>query len=169
MTKRYRGSCSDAMWINYSGDGSKMAIRDSDMAVRVFKTEKSIEAVPGEFAVAGDSILQPILSFDGSELISCNSSSGVAKLWIVEGKREIATFDCRLFHAGQDVCFSPNDIRAALGSVDGYVYIYSTVTGEEIKRHQCCKYPIQSVSYSPDGGRIVTSLGDGTVKVWKIL
>jgi WD40 repeat protein len=68
------------------------------------------------------------------------------------------------------VAFSPDGSKIA-GAHDfsnPFIYIYDAITGRQLHRLSGHGHPVNNVEFSPDGQRLVSSSGDGTVRTWDI-
>lgn len=72
-------------------------------------------------------------------------------------------------HCAYSCNFSPDNLKIAYGSSDGYVIILDSITGECVKilvGHD--NNYVFSCGYSPDGTRIVSSSADYSIKIWNV-
>ncbi len=69
-------------------------------------------------------------------------------------------------YAGNDLAFSPDGRRVAIGSADGKIHVLDADTGAAVgpplSGHTG---PVNIVTYSADGTRIISG-GDNTIHVW---
>src|SRR5262249_1161924 len=115
------------------------------------------------------------LSPDGKRAI-CGLADGVALIWNTEAK---ADFDELKGHAEMvtSVAFSPDGLRAVTGATDRSARVWDlrldagrsgprliSVGSPMILRGH--DGPVRTVTFSPDGSRIVTASDDGTARIW---
>ena len=89
---------------------------------------------------------------------------GVVKLWDVETKQNVATFEenWQDFHS---VSFSPDGTLLAFGSNDT-VKLWSVETKQIVATLEGHGRNINSVAFSPDGTLLASGSDGGTVKLW---
>jgi WD40 repeat protein len=68
--------------------------------------------------------------------------------------------------AGTLFAFSPDGLRVA-GAEGSAVVLYDARTGDLVARGTGHQGTINSVAFSPDGGRFLTTSGDRTVRLWE--
>jgi WD40 repeat protein len=66
------------------------------------------------------------------------------------------------------VAFSPNGRLMASGDFDGEIRIWETVSWKEVTWLKAHKQPIDRISFSTDGNRMLT-IGGGKVKAWDLV
>ena len=64
------------------------------------------------------------------------------------------------------VAFSPDGMRLASASYDGFVRLWDAATGTEIRQFVGHTDGVTSVAFSPDGMRLASASYDGTVRLW---
>jgi WD40 repeat protein/transcriptional regulator with XRE-family HTH domain/energy-coupling factor transporter ATP-binding protein EcfA2 len=147
-----------------SPDGKYLATAGEDHITRIW------DAITGEqlFALKGhsDEVYHIEFSPDGSRLVTV-SSDGLAIIWDANTGEKLLTISegSALYWA----VFSPDGSRIALANHnydDAWVSIWDAVTGERLLTLPHPNTEVNSVSYSPDGGRIVTTSNDQTVRIW---
>jgi WD40 repeat protein/serine/threonine protein kinase len=104
---------------------------------------------------------------DGKHLASAGSN-GTLRIWAVVGNQLQGTQSVTS-SAGAvlSVCFSPDGRYLAYGGSDATVRVWHVLTGIERIIFRGHTAAIESVRFSPDGRRVVSSCPEeGTVKVW---
>ena len=123
---------------------------DTGEPVRIFEVERA-------------PIYTALFSPDGRLL----AATGPAKVivWEVETGKELFSLARQNPYA---VAFSPDSLQVATAAPDHSLTIRDARTGGEIAIFRGHTKRVTSISFSPDGDRLVSSCQVGTVKVWKI-
>jgi WD40 repeat protein len=99
---------------------------------------------------------------------------GEVKVWDLATGKEVFLFK-GLSGCAFDVAFSPDGKRLAAGAglfenrdnkVPGEVRVWDMLSGEEVLALPHPGGCVFGVAYSPDGRRLATCCGDGTVRIW---
>ena len=64
-----------------------------------------------------------------------------------------------------EIQYSPDGTRLAVASTIG-IWLYDTVTHQEVALLTGHKFRVESIAFSPDGGTIASGSGDTTVRLW---
>jgi WD40 repeat protein len=102
---------------------------------------------------------------DGRQLLTAASDSKV-KLWSLDGP--LPTEQFTLDHAAPVFCaaYNASGTRAASGDDDGWLKIWDTATGKELRSFRAHAERVGGVAFSPDGEKIATV---GTAcKIWRV-
>ena len=162
--------------VAFSPDGTRLATAHMDSTVNLWDAVKGDETLTLEGHT--NRVMSVAFSPDGKQLASASWDSTV-KVWDAATGKETLTLKG---HAGwvQDVAFSPDGKRLASASWDNTVKVWETITGRQTltfrgHRTESKVDParvgagtniVHSVAFSPDGTRIASAGGDGTVKMW---
>ena len=84
---------------------------------------------------------------------------GKTRIWNVKTGKEIFTVG-----GGHAVTYSPDGKQVVTGDIDGTIQLWDASTGKETRKFPKYENSINSVAFSPDGKRIVASIGN-TVNV----
>ena len=153
----------------FSPDGKLLATAAGDGVARIWDSTSGDEL----FALSGHhaDIFHVEFSPDGSLLVTV-SPDGTAKIWDLASGTELLTLD-----QGEDavpywVAFSPDGSRIAVANtadiedLGGWASIWDVATGEMILSLPRQSAFVNSVAFSPDGRRLVTTGDDQTARVW---
>ncbi|MCO5192392.1 MAG: protein kinase [Anaerolineae bacterium] len=160
--------------IEYSPDGRKIVTSSPDRTAIIWNAtsgeplltlEGHGERISG-FTWQG--IVGVDYSSDGRKLATAGRD-GTARIWDGETGTELL----KLEHASAlfDVKFSPDDrlLATASDEPDATLVLWDAVTGEKLfTLPQVHGDRIWMVDFNPDGTRMATSGGDGTIKIWQV-
>jgi len=109
-----------------------------------------------------------VLAFSADSRLALSSAEDkTVRLWEVNGKDPIAIFDRDMI--AQAGAFSPNGQRtAACGRQSNVIVLWETATAKLLRKSALSKAaaPIQTLCFSPDGGRLLTGHDDGSLRLW---
>jgi WD40 repeat protein/ABC-type branched-subunit amino acid transport system substrate-binding protein len=159
--------------VTFSSDGTRVAVT-SDTGAYVWWTSTGASAVN----MVGHplQVLDAAFSPDGTRLATA-SVDQTARLWDTQTGRELLTLAGHAAPVGQ-IAFSPDGQRLATASWDGTAKIWNLGPAHELLTlptpGALASFPVRlgdapllgQIATSPDGGRIVAGLFDGTARVW---
>ena len=151
----------------FSPDGKLLATAGKDRTAHIWDatTGQKVLDLIGHTA----DVFHIEFSPDGSRLATI-SPDGTAKVWDALTGKELLSLN-----QGDDVepywvAFRPDGSRIAVantrGSNQGWVSIWNVVTGELILTLPDQNAFVDSVAFSPDGSRILTTSDDQTIRIW---
>jgi WD40 repeat protein len=132
-----------------SVNGSRIAAVDDD------GTEITVFEGPEDWAQ---------ISPDGRRIATASFYDGTARMWDLEGIRNI-TFSNGHQQQARSASFSPDGRRIVTISDDQMAQVWDMESGTEIAFSNEHKESTPSASFSPDGCQIVTASYDGTARV----
>ncbi len=162
-------------FISYNRDGTRMATASKEGFITVRDVERGNELIKIE---QGDSLCCLAFSPDNKRIASNDGYSDFS-IWEIETGRKILTIKGHT-HPVRYVSFRPDGkyMISASGSIEGIEYdgeiehsddsirVWNAETGEELMRIKGHESRINTASYSPDGGRIVSASADRTIRIW---
>lgn len=173
-----RGHASDIYGLRFSPDGSRIGSASFDREARIWDAESGrvLHVLGGH----GDRVRAVTFSSDGARIATA-SDDGVVRLWDADtGRldRELRGHEGRVY----DVRFSPDGRWVVSAGYDGAVRLWATDGHGEgadhgvgdkgasdgdhvLGRHDGRVY---SVSFHPDGERVVSASADRTVRIWQV-
>lgn len=187
--RRFEGHTQAVLSVAFSPDGKLLASCGKEKAIRLWdvKTGEPGKVLPlDEFRFQREQISRVVFLPDGKTLVSCSPNSkgqNQVQLWDVE--KGWWTYRARMPNPREplDLAVSPDGKLIAVGEKPGIVLLWDVVkfgirtrfpedrqlfasNGFRI-RHDDQK-PVSSVSFSPDGQRLVSSGWDNTACVWDV-
>ena len=104
---------------------------------------------------------------DGRRMATA-SPDGTARVWEVDGGREVVSVKSVHPYAGIDVvAFSPDGRQIATGD-RWTVQVWEVDSGREVTRLEPAGNSLVNVAFSPDGQQIATANSDGRVLLWDV-
>jgi RNA polymerase sigma factor (sigma-70 family) len=158
----FKGHGASVLFACFSPDGKRLASASADQTVKVWDSRSGQELLTLKGHT--DGVHCVCFSPDGQRLASASHDQTV-KVWKCNSGRELLTLKGHA-SAVTSVCFSPDGKRLASVSGDGMGKVWDARTGQELLT---LKGEVASVSFSPDGDRLVAGGGfTRTVKVWDL-
>jgi len=146
---------------------SVMSVSARLLAVLFLLSGLCLNAVAQEVAVYPqmghtDWVVKVAFSPNGKHVLS-GSEDGTSKLWDINTGKVIRTF------LGRGGSFSPDGKHVITYSSDKTIKLWDTNTGREIRIFSGHENWIDSITFSPDGKKILSgSFRDGLIKLWDI-
>lgn len=127
-------------------------------------------ARPGESKVLGshDGRVTCLAFFRDSRRLLSGANDGTARLWDVEGGRELASFRMNS-KTVLSAAISPDNRRALFGGDDRNAWVRDLVVhGIDPRCLAGHIGAVTSVAFAPDGRRAATGSRDGSIRVWHV-
>jgi WD40 repeat protein/basic membrane lipoprotein Med (substrate-binding protein (PBP1-ABC) superfamily) len=153
------------IWIEYSPDGSLIAVVDVNGVVQFFDAKTGIERE--EKKLEFNSETQSFLAFspDGKKL-AISSMDGWIKLWDLENSQIVWSIEGQPGSRYAPVRFSPNGRYLVTASFAKGAQVWEVSNGKLVMTFSGHTNAIHSVGFSPDGRQIITGSEDGTARIW---
>jgi WD40 repeat protein/transcriptional regulator with XRE-family HTH domain len=156
--------------LEFSPNGKLLATAGDDNMARVW------DAKTGQVLLTLKGYSSPIqhvtFSLDGTGLATINVD-GLAKIWDIETGKELLSVHEEIRVLPNGLAFSPDGTRLAIAAIDGNpeegggrAIILDAATGEELMTLTGPTSYMRSISFSPDGTRIVTTSDDRAATIW---
>ncbi len=153
------------VWLNYakySSDGTKIySAEDSVILVWDVKKKECIDTLRGHKGRISEIAVSP----QGDRIVTASKEDSTFFLWDISLGKPIAKGNLFL----KNMTISPDgEYLAAASDEDNDITIWNLSTKKFVRRLQGHTKPINSVEYSAEGKRIVSSSDDGTVRIWDL-
>ncbi|UCE00258.1 MAG: PD40 domain-containing protein [Chloroflexota bacterium] len=165
------GSSYGNVWFaTYSSNGKFMATASSEARIWDLSTGGELLTLSGHHRWVYHVEFSP----DGSRIATA-SRDGTVKVWGALTGELLLTIDPGVGFTPTWVSFSPDGTRIAIASTlgadtggffEGWASIWDAATGHMLLSLPHLNAQVGSVSFSPDGLRIITSITDQTVRIW---
>ncbi len=164
-----KGSTYGSVWYAaFSPNGKLLATAGEDKIAYIWNATTGEEV----FRLSGHTqqVYHIEFSPDGSRLATVGTD-GTAKVWDVLTGKQLLTIDQGGGAVPYWVAFSPDGSRIAVANtggnrIEGWASIWDAVTGQLLLTLPRQNAYVNSVAFSPDGKRIVTTSDDQTARIW---
>jgi WD40 repeat protein/tetratricopeptide (TPR) repeat protein/energy-coupling factor transporter ATP-binding protein EcfA2 len=165
----HRNTC---VSLTFSPDGSRMASASMDGTARTWDvaTWKELQVLqnPDTPTDLGNGRVYDVAFSPNGKLLAMASAEGHVILWDAETGRPLQTLEG---HANEvwAVAFSPNGLTLASGSIDNTVRLWNVATWRELVRLDPKELlDVRSLTFSPDGNRLLSAGLRGSALVWSV-
>ncbi|KAJ1305571.1 hypothetical protein OPQ81_000571 [Rhizoctonia solani] len=148
----------------FSSDGSRIISGDCNKAI-CFWDAQTGNLLSEQLEGHSDCINSVALSSDGSQLISASGDSTIC-VWDMTTQQVTLGPLQKHFGVNQAI-LSPSNLYIASCGGDDAVHLWDTRSGKEVLFEKHCG-EVNSVSFSPEGSRLVSCSEDGSVCIWII-
>ncbi len=109
------------------------------------------------------------VSKDGSWIVA-GSETNQLQLWQTASSSPQAQFiDIPGKRSSSDsLCFAPDNSRLAIGRIDRQIFEFSLPDFEKKSQLQGHEEFVRGLGYTPDGQRLISTSGDGTLREWNL-
>jgi len=108
----------------------------------------------------------PVSAISPDGTLVATATDGISALiWRVDDQSIFTRIDDSSSHVNE-ILFSPDSTRLAIGYTDGRVSTFDATSTEEVTRIDGHTDEITALAYLPDGSRLVTASADGTAAIW---
>jgi WD40 repeat protein len=152
--------------IIFTPDGSRIVTSGAPGDVRSVLvwdagTGEQIAALPGHTDFIGGLALSP----DGTRLISV-SVDATARVWDMQTYEELYVLE----HggAGSRIAFSSDGAIAAIADEDENIMLIAIASAQRLATVEGHTLTIYAMTFTADSTRLLTTSGDGTIRVWAV-
>ena len=151
----------------FSPDGERIVTASLDGSARVWNWQQTpillLQVLGGHGGPVNAAVFSP--SESRSQVVTAGGD-GNARVWDAGGE-QVVTFDGHA-RALLGVAFGVEDNVAATTDSSGYVRLWSTSSGKEMRSIVAHKGAAFGVDVGPDGKLLVTASYDGTTRIWDL-
>ncbi len=152
--------------VSFSPNGVRLLTLDDEGTAQLWDVTSGEEV--GEPLKHEGGINGACFSPNGTRLVTAGNDE-TARMWDAATGKAVGTPMNQGYgvHVTK-VCFSPNGRMVATGDPNGEIWIWDAETckalGEPIRHENS----IRSISFSPDGGRLISASADNTARIWSL-
>ncbi len=167
----HRHSARAVLWGNeasievaaFSPDGTLVLTSAVDGAVHLWdaRAARRVRQIRSPDHAANITIFSP----DGARIATAGNSPAHAYLWDTATGKRIAEFKKEYMRKINHMCFSADGSKLAVAFHGHLACLFDVASGEEISSFQH-RNSVFTVSFSPDGERVVSASHDFTAQVW---
>ena len=140
-----------------------VASAGADRTVRLWRTET--ESLTRTYRIPTGEIAALDISSDG-RYIAAATTDGSIRVWSNSSSRAIRTFKAHQSRAVA-IAFGPDRLLATT-SDDGKVKVWNLRAGRVVRSLSGGTGPLRTLSFTPDGRRVIGAGQDGVIRVWSL-
>jgi WD40 repeat protein/tRNA A-37 threonylcarbamoyl transferase component Bud32 len=165
LVRSFLGHEGSVREVRFSRDSLQIASASEDKSIKIWSVSSDRERAT---LVGHEHFVHSVCFSPDGHRVASGSLDQTTKLWFAAPSLQLT------FH-GHDgwvnnVAFGPHGNRVATGSyafaTGNFLQIWDPITGERIQTFPAVTIPVQSLAFSPDGGRVATIGVDESVRAW---
>lgn len=160
--------------LDVTGDGSRLAFRGADGAIKVWDREHDVETTTGFVVPEADARSARVALSPRGALLAYGDGHGRLQLWDLSAGRAAPEPPPSLDGEGQpsavdSIAVSPDESLVAYGNVRGIINVWERAPGGAARKFAAHDGAVHCLSFSPATGRKLASGGaDSSVKLFDL-
>ncbi|KAL6795511.1 hypothetical protein J3E68DRAFT_404487 [Trichoderma sp. SZMC 28012] len=151
--------------VTFSQDDSLVVV-GSDK-IRVFESDTGVQ----KYVLRGHKRSALSVAFSPQGRLASGSSDTTIRLWGSEGivgNDTTNALEEPINYGSTNIITMSSDGKYLASASGKGIYLWDGITGQPAKKHEILQSTIMSISFSPDGKRLVSSSRDEKVRVWDV-
>jgi WD40 repeat protein len=169
LIREFKGITGNCNSLRFSPDGQWLAAASNTNQILIWRVATGSEVE--RFQVVGERVNSLSFSADSQQLATVGEI-GTVSLWNLQGQRLAQWGEQQSWGELKSVAFRPSrtpgmsDQLATVG-VDGLLRLWGA-EGQQLNQWRVSQNQVFSVSFSPDGQKLVTLADDNRIKIWNL-